>query len=75
MASMLLFTLDGGNMFSLILTMCFTSGSIEICEHQTMKERLSVLDCMDRMELVIQDIRVSPFHAFEWAVSCEVEKE
>lgn len=60
-------------MFSLLLSVCFMSGDIEICERQTMKDRMFVQDCMDRMELVIQDIRASPFYNFQWAIACEVE--
>lgn len=57
-------------MFSLILSICFISGDIEICEHQTMRERMLLQDCTDRMELVMQDIKVSPFYHFDWVVQC-----
>lgn len=57
-------------MFSLIISICFISGDIEICERQTMKDRMLLQDCTDRMELVMQDIKVSPFYEFGWVVQC-----
>lgn len=57
-------------MFSLILSICFISGGIEICEEETKLQSIDKQECMYQMDVLIHDIKNSPFAGFEWLVSC-----
>ena len=57
-------------MFSLILSICFISGGIEICEEQTKLQSIDREECLYQMEILMHDVNNSPFAEFDWMVSC-----
>ena len=57
-------------MFSLILSICFISGGIEICEEQTKLQSINKEECLYQMDVLIHDVKNSPFYHFDWVVQC-----
>lgn len=60
-------------MFSLILSICFVSGGIEICEHQTKLQSIDREECLYQMDMLMHDVKHSPFVGFDWIVCCSKE--
>lgn len=61
-------------LFSLILSVCFMSGGLEVCENQTKAKALTIDDCSHGIDLIRHDIESSPFYYFDWAIDCIPER-
>lgn len=57
-------------MFSLILSICFVSGGIEICEEQVKLQSIEREECLYQMDMLMHDAKNSPFYPFDWVVQC-----
>lgn len=62
-------------MFSLILSICFISGSIEICEEEVKAQAMPLEECSYHMDMLMHDIKHGPFYNFGWTVQCTKEEE
>lgn len=62
-------------MFSLVLSLCIFTGTMDVCEEQVIDSKLTVNECFTALDNTMARIKNSPANSFEWQAMCEIEDE